>query len=408
MIKKILAGALAVVLAFGLVACGNSKDDETTKKASSESSTEEGTKRYAATDEEIEVEYGVIKIADIKDVVVYSGTVNATKSDYKNAVSSILSSYTKTKTVKKGEVKDDSTVVVDYKGKIEVDGKKVAFEGGSAEDTTINIATDAGNYIDGFVSCLVGHKVGDKFTEKLKFPDDYEGTTTIDEKEVKLAGQTVWFTYTVKSLQVSKTPKLTDKFVEKNLKSQYDGVTTIAELKDYIYKQTRMNNIMSDVWQDYIDSAEIVSYNEDKKEEYIKTTKETQVSQIESQYQCTLSDYLEAASMSEEDFNKNIEDSAVSSIKQKMVIFALAKKQGISVSDDEYKVEAATLAESMSSSVKDLEKQYGKDEVEFAVLAQRVYDYFVDNITVKKGKKPEETTAAEETTKKAEKKEENK
>lgn len=401
MFKKILAGALAIVMAFGLVACGSSKDDET--KKASESTTEEGTKRYTAADEEIEVKYGVVKIADIKDVVVYSGTVNATKTDYKSTVDQILSGYTTSKEVKKGTVKKDSTVVVDFKGKIKVDGKKVAFDGGTAEDTTINIATDSANYIDGFVSCIVGHKVGDKFTEKLKFPDSYEATTKINDKEIKLAGQTVWFTYTVKSLQVSKTPKLTDKFVAKNLKDTYDGVTTVSELKDYIYKRTRLNNIMSDVWQDYVDSATVVSYDEDEKDAFIKSSRETYVSQVESQYQCTFSDYLEAASMSEDEFNKQFEENSLSTLKERMVILALAKKYDINLSDEKYTEEVNKVAEAQSMEAKDIEEQYGgKDTVKELILGQDVYEYFADNVTEKKGKKPEETTA-EEATKKTEK-----
>ena len=46
-----------------------------------------------------------------------------------------------------------------------------------------------------------------------------------------------------------------------------------------------------------------------------------------------------------------------------------------------------------SLSVKELESTYGKTEVEYAVITQRVQKYIAENVTVKEGSEP--TTAAE-------------
>ena len=185
MYKKFLAGALTAIMAFSLVACGSSDDKD--KKSEQETVTtgeDATTGKYTASDDEIEVKYGVIKLVDVKDVTVYEDNIKVTEDAYKSQTESILSQSSTQKTVKKGKVKKDSSVVVDYSGQIEVDGKKVTFDGGTAEDQTINVGTDSANYIDGFVSCLIGKKVGAKFTEKLKFPDDYSNTTKVDDKDV--------------------------------------------------------------------------------------------------------------------------------------------------------------------------------------------------------------------------------
>ncbi len=405
MYKKILAGALTVTMAFGLVACG-SKDD---KKAQQETVTlaeNATTGPYTAAKEETEVDFGIVRLAKIEDVTVYEDDIKVTKSAYKDAVSNIASQYATTDTVEKGEVKKDSTVVVDYEGKIEVDGKKVAFDGGTAQDTTINIGTDEGNYIDGFVSCLVGKKVGDKFTEKLKFPKSYDHTTKINDKEIKLAGQTVWFTYTVKSLQVTKTPEFDDAFAKEHFGAY--GVKDVASFKDYAYKQMRISNVVNSGWQDYVNSCVIVSYNSEAKKEQIEKYTKQYEEQLKQNYQCSLKDYLEACSMSQKDWDKQVEESVLSDMKNRMIIQAMAKVYKLELDDKTYKKEAATMAEGMTAKVKDLEDQYGKEEVEYAIIYQKVQEYFANNVTVKEGSAPTTeapTTEATETKEAAETKE---
>lgn len=392
MYKKLLAGALTVTMVFGLVACG-SKEGKKAEQETVTLSEDATTGPYEASDEKTEVDYGVVKLAKVEDAIVYEDDVKVTKSAYKEAVSNICAQYATTETVEKGKVKKDSTVVVDYTGKIEVDGEKVAFEGGTAEDTTINIATDEANYIDGFVSCLVGHKVGGEFTEELKFPKGYEGTTTINGEEISLSGKKVWFTYKVKSLQVTKTPKMDDAFAKEHFGSY--GVTDVASFKDYAYKQMRISNVVNSSWEDYVNSCVIVSVNSEVKKEQIDKYNKQFEEQLQANYQCSLSDYLEACSKSQEDWDKQVEESVLSDMKTRIIIQAMAKVYGLELSDEVYKKEAATMAEGMTAEVKDLEEQYGKDEVEYAIVYQKVQEYFAANVTVKEGSEP--TTEAPST-----------
>ena len=98
---------------------------------------------------------------------------------------------------------------------------------------------------------------------------------------------------------------------------------------------------------------------------------------------------------SKEDWDNNIMSQVESSLKTKMVYQALAKKADLVPSDSDYNKEAETLAQQNSLSVKELESTYGKKEVEYAVITQRVQKYIAENVTVKEGSEP--TTAAETT-----------
>ena len=187
--------------------------------------------------------------------------------------------------------------------------------------------------------------------------------------------------------------KLTDKFVKEKFGAY--GVTDVKSFEKYAREQMRTSNIMNKVWSNFVASCEVVSYSSTEKESLKKVADANYESQLQSQYGVDLDSYLEAASMSKEDWDNNIMSQVESSLKTKMVYQALAKKADLVPSDSDYNKEAETLAQQNSLSVKELESTYGKTEVEYAVITQRVQKYIAENVTVKEGSEP--TTAAETT-----------
>lgn len=368
MFKKVLAVALSSVMALALVGCGGS----------------------SKTDE------GEVKLGEYKGLVVYHDDVEVTDDDYQQTVDYLLSQDATTELVKKGTVKKDSTVNVDFVGKIKVDGKKVKFDGGEASDTNINMSTDAANYIDGFVSALKGHKVGDKFTEKLTFPETYTQTTTINDETIELAGKDVWFTFTINGIQQTNTPELTDEYAKEKFGTY--GVTDVESFETYVKEQMRISNIMNKVWDDFVESCEVVSYNTEEEESLQDAYVESFEAQLQSSYGADLTSYLEACSMSEEEWKEQVKEQVDDSLKQKMIIKAIAEKENLVPEGEEYEKEAQTIAEQNSASVEELESQYGKSEVEYVIIYQRVQKFIADNVEEKEGSEPttaEETTVAE-------------
>ena len=83
-----------------------------------------------------------------------------------------------------------------------------------------------------------------------------------------------------------------------------------------------------------------------------------------------------------------------------MVVYAIAEEQDLIPSGSEYKKEVETLAKQNKSSVKEIESQYGKEQVEYAIIYQNVQEFIAENVTYKKGSEPT-TTVAPVTTAKA-------
>lgn len=375
MLKKVLALVLALTVAVGLTACGS---DE-----------------------------GKIKPAKYKGVVVYKDDIKVTDKDVDSTIKNVLSQSATEKKVKKGKVGASDKVNVDYKGKIDYKGKKVAFEGGTAKGQDIDLAQDASNYIEGFTSSLAGHKVGDKFTAKLKFPANYTNKAKVKGKEVSLAGKPVWFTYKINSLVKKDVPKLTDKFVKEKAGELFQAdksVTTVKALKKYIKKEMRKSNIISKIYSNILEKSKVEEYSkEDLKKEKKDITKEV-LNQYAQQLggEVTIDAYLKACQMTKKQWNKQLTQQAKQRLKEKMLIREIAKREGINVPAKEYKEELKKGAEQQSVKPKELEKQYGKDIIELSLLYTKVQDFIANNVKEKKGSEPT-TTAAPMTTKKAKK-----
>ena len=226
-----------------------------------------------------------------------------------------------------------------------VDGKE--FDGGTASGASLKIGS--GTFIDGFEDQLIGKMPGETVQVKVTFPKDYQG------KEV--AGKDAVFETTIN--YIDETPKLTDKFVKEKFGAY--GVTDVKSFEKYAREQMRTSNIMNKVWSNFVASCEVVSYSSTEKESLKKVADANYESQLQSQYGVDLDSYLEAASMSKEDWDNNIMSQVESSLKTKMVYQALAKKADLVPSDSDYNKEAETLAQQNSLSVKELESTYGKN-----------------------------------------------
>ena len=377
MFKKVLAVALSATMALGLVACG-----------SSSSSSGSGS---------VKTDLGTVKLADYKGLPAYEDDIKVTDEELQSTIDTDLSNHSTTKTIKKGKIADDSVVVFDFTGKIEVDGKKVKFDGGSAEDQTADIAagTVGGQtFIDGFVDAMKNHKVGDTFTKKLKFPKDYGSSVKVNDKDIDLANKDVWFTYKIKSLQETETPELDDAFVTSNYKE--DGLKTVKEYKEYQKKELKYNKIMNGLWQNYLDDCKVSEYDDKALEEYESEAESSIVAQYSSYGITDIKSYLEVCGMSEDDWHKQSKEA----IKSRMIIYAVADKEGFDA-EKLYKEEGDKFAEkNYGASIKDLEKNYGEDTVKETIqlnlLLMKVRDVICENVEIKKGSAP--TTTAESTT----------
>jgi trigger factor len=249
---------------------------------------------------------------------------------------------------RKRMVKDGDMVVIDFEGF--VDG--VAFKGGKAEKFSLKIGS--GQFIPGFEDQIIGMKYEEEKTVTVTFPKEYQSSD--------LAGKEAEFKVKLHEIQEQVPAELNDELAKKLLPNEENA--TLATLTEKVKAQ--------------IESAEISKiYNEDLKPKLV----EALVAKfdfalpnniVEQEIDAKIN--ARAREMSEEELatykdneakinelRDSVREDAIASVKATFIVDALARKEEVTVNDQE--VSQAIYYEAMMS---------GQDP-------QQVIKYYQDN-----------------------------
>lgn len=165
-----------------------------------------------------------VTLGDYTGLEVTAPKVEVTEADVEERLTKLREQRGTLATVER-PVQMDDTVVADFTGKI--DGQE--FEGGKATDYTMEVAP--GRFIEGFVEAMVGMKAGETKDADLKFPEDYPNQ--------ELAGKPVVFTLTVKEVKERQLPELNDELAKQLGDESVDALK--AKLREQLTKEREEN-----------------------------------------------------------------------------------------------------------------------------------------------------------------------
>lgn len=314
---------------------------------------------------------------DALSISVYKGVeideidkpAEVTDEDVEGAIQSTLQMNATQEEVTDRPVEEGDTATIDFTGKI--DGQE--FDGGSATDYPLSIGS--GMFIEGFEDSVIGHNIGDTYDWPGKFPDNYP---TAD-----VAGKDVVFTITVKGITKSAIPELTDNFVRSVSKKSEN----VEEYREEVNQQLEVDNkenyeaqVSQAVWQKVLDNTEIKKYPEDE----IKEISNNLIDQYKSMAEYAEKDYetyiKEQMGYSVEEFEKQVEEAAKSSIKQSMVTEAIADKEKIKVGDKEYDEQLKSIAADYGyEDVESLKEVVEEDDLKDIALNNMVRDWLKEH-----------------------------
>ena len=378
--KRFLAFALACAMVFTVTACGKSDSSDSTKKDSKQESTKE----------QAEIEYDVnelVTLGDYKGIeVTLDGEYEYTDEGFDKYVADTISEaniYVEDNSQK--EIKEDSIVNVDYVGSKD----DVAFEGGSAEDQTLDVAGNCAagttqGYIEGFTAGLVGHKVGEEVAYEVTFPKEYGNAD--------LAGQTVVFTFQVNYIAkaISSVDDLTDDIVSE--KFSYDTVDEYIDSLKEAYNTKLESNLKSDtetaVLNTLNNNCKVSKVPEDLLQARLDLILEMQDKQYQA-YGTTLKDYLTSMGYDYDEEVAKIKANVEESTKTELILEAIAKAENIQVDESAYKKFVTKIYTQMgysdeTSFYKDFSVPgYGGEKYfKLAYLTEKASDFCVDNAVV--------------------------
>ena len=289
-----------------------------------------------------------ITLPDYNKFEVKIPEVNVTDAEVEAQIQKNLEAAATTETVKEGTVAKGDTIVIKFAGTLE-DG--TTSDGMKSDSYTLTLGS--GTMIDGFEAGLYGATIGKEVTLDLKFPNPYANNPD-------LAGKGVTFKVTVLSKQVKIVPTLTEEFVKKNSDSK-----TVAEYRVAVGKvleqakyDEELYKIKFDLYSKIIEETKVLKYPD--KEVKAQTKEVTEVYKEKAKAaNKKWADYLkDELKLSEEEFTKEATTYAKELVKQEMIIYAIAEKENLTVTEKEYDTYLQTMLTSSGFANEEAFKNY--------------------------------------------------
>ncbi len=351
-----------------------------------------------------------VTLGEYKNLEVTLDYYEVTDLEVQEVIENDFASFVKEVNVTQREIREGDIVNIDFVGTI--DGEE--YEGNSAEDFELRIGTGA--FVDA-EEALLGAHLGDTVTFEGTFAEDSD----VDES---LIGKTAVFEATVNEITSITLPQMTNDIVY-----QVTGYETYdeyieglkLEMRTY-YDDLALSNAKTLLWVQVCTNSTFIKYPKDKfakaKQDYYDYHED-----IADDFNVSLDEMLiDYLGVSKEQFEENANEHAANVVYEDIVLFEIAKKENITISQEDYDkyaqeyvddliaqaIDEAEKEESENSnmlnsdtntmlnggttaaedddelitSVSQLEAIYGKDYVNQVVLYDLVLNYLFENANV--------------------------
>ena len=266
-------------------------------------------------------------------------------------------------------VAQGDTAIIDFKGL--VDGAELP--GGSGQEHPLEIGTN--QFIPGFEEGVIGMSPDETKVLKLKFPDEYHSKD--------IAGKEVEFTVVLKEIKHKILPALDDEFA-KTLGNNQSLETLRAEVeKDLTAREEKR---VKDDLKNNLLHALVEANRFDVPKSMIAEQKKAIVEDVHQR--------MEQQGMSHDQFDEykekwdqDFEKSAEFVIRSSMLINAIAKKENLFSSDEDYEKKLSDYAKESGIEVEKIRAFYSKQEnrsrMSFQMTEEKVVNFLLEKATMK-------------------------
>ncbi|MCR5097412.1 MAG: trigger factor [Lachnospiraceae bacterium] len=307
-----------------------------------------------------------VKLGKYKGVSVTKIDTDVTDEDVQKDIDNDLKRNSRMIEVTDRAAQKGDTVVLDFKGTI--DG--VAFEGGSAENHTLELGS--GTFIPGFEEQLEGVGLEEDVDVKVTFPEDYQAK--------ELAGKDAVFACRIHTIRTRELPELADYVDDQGFDSEEDYKKDVRERIE-----KRKENEARRAYEDEA-IAKIVA---DSEIELPEAMVETQLDSMVRDYAMSLrqsglrlDDYLKFSNMTEEQLRTQMRPDAEDRLKGSLVLEEIAEVEKLEASDEDIdkKIEdmAAMYGMPVDSFKKDMPDSE-RDRLKKEITMEKAIDVILDN-----------------------------
>lgn len=311
-----------------------------------------------------------VKLGKYKGIELKKVEYNVSDADVDHELGHMQEKNARLVSVEDRAVENGDITVIDFEGF--VDGK--AFEGGKAENHELTIGSNT--FIPGFEEQIIGMKIDEEKDINVKFPEEYFSE--------ELKGKDAVFKIKLHEIKKKEMPALDDEFAKDV--SEFD---TLKELKASIKEKIEEENKNKAKYETEDAAVKAVCDNVeiDIPSGMIETETDNMVKEIEQRlsYQgMKLENYLQMIGKTNEEFRKEYEEQARTSVKSRLVLEAIIKAENIEAD-----------SEKVNAKIKEMSEMYGQKEeqlkeneafvkyLEESLKNERAVEFIVENAKIK-------------------------
>ncbi|MBO7364515.1 MAG: trigger factor [Lachnospiraceae bacterium] len=291
-----------------------------------------------------------VELGQYKGFEIELEPVRVTEAEVDAEVDRVREQNARTITVEDRPVQEGDIAVIDYDGY--VDG--VAFEGGKGENHELAIGSHS--FIDTFEDQLIGANAGDELDVHVTFPEEYHAEN--------LAGKPALFKVKIHEIRTKELPEADDEFAE--------------EVSDFDTLEAYRADLHAKLLERKQKDADRKKRDEILKRAVENAKMDIPAAMIEEQARSLANDYanrLQQQGLSMEMYMKytgktmdqvvdQFRDEAKTRIRNTLTLEAIAKAEGITVTDEDLDEEIKNMAESYQMEAEKLKELIGERDLD--------------------------------------------
>jgi len=301
---------------------------------------------------------------DYNGILIPEHVHRVPEEDVQAEIEYILEYFAGSAMVTDREVAYGDLVNIDYVGS--VDG--VEFAGGSTGGNGAEVTAGSMDYIDDFLTQIIGHMPGETINVEVRFPDTYY--------EADLQGKDALFVTTINHIVDMTVPELTDAFVEAEL-SFYHGWMTVAEMQEEIrmgFQRGAIEEYIRAYLSDEVEAKSIPDALVDYQVKSMQDFYQGYADMYDITLEEFLQEYVDVSGWTE--LLANNQEENLRGARYSLAIQAAAEAAGIVADVDD--VAAFFLEHTGTSDYAEYEEQYGMPYLMQLALQQKVIVFMID------------------------------
>ena len=309
-----------------------------------------------------------VKLGEYKGLSATKEATKVTDKDIDNEMKTYIERATRLVSVDREAKMGDSTVI-DFEGF----DNGTAFEGGKGSNYELKLGS--GSFVPGFEEQIVGLKAGEEKDIDITFPEDYHAD---------LAGKAVVFHIKVNEVKEAQEPVVDDEFAKDV--SEFETLEAFRadlgqKLTEKRASQAEMD-FKSQIMEQVIGNMEC-EVPDGMIEVEIDRMLEQQAMQLQ-QYGISMEQYQQMMGVNEAMVRDSARPDALKSIQLRLALAAIAKAEGIEVSDEELEAEFNKLAEQYQIEIEKVKAAIAAEDLKNDLLMQKAQDLVVTSAKAKK------------------------